>query len=180
MTLYYDVFVTPFGWMGVLASEKGLRRTTLPQDSPAECIALLGGELDGAVQSPERFGGLRRKLVAYFQGEPVSFDDEALDLDDASPFLVAAWRACRSIPTGQTRSYKWLAAQAGRPQAPRAAGQSMARNRLPIIVPCHRVVGSDGGLHGFGRGASQLDLKRRLLELEARAAARGASTAAGD
>ncbi len=180
MKLYYDVFETPFGWMGVLASDKGLRRTTLPQDSPAECVALLGSELDGAVQSPERFAGLRRKLVAYFQGGPVSFDDEALDLEDVSPFLLAAWRACRSIPAGQTRSYKWLAAQAGRPQAPRAAGQSMARNRLPIIVPCHRVIGSDGGLHGFGRGASQLDLKRRLLALEARAAANGASSAAGD
>ncbi len=63
MKLYYDVFETPFGWMGVLASDKGLRRTTLPQDSPAECVALLGSELDGAVQSPERFAGLRRKLV---------------------------------------------------------------------------------------------------------------------
>ena len=71
-----------------------------------------------------------------------------------------------TIPYGETRPYKWLAARAGRPNAPRAAGQSMARNRLPIVVPCHRVVASDGSLRGFGRDAAQLGLKQRLLDLE--------------
>ena len=167
MSLYYDVFETPLGWMGVLASRKGLRRTTLPQASPDECLALLGREADKAAPSPERFEGVKSRLTLYFRGEPVSFDDEPVDLDDASPFLRDAWSACRSIPKGATRSYKWLATRAGRPRATRAAGQSMARNRLPIIVPCHRVIASDGGLGGFGKGSSQLDLKRRLLELEA-------------
>ena len=168
MNLFYDLFETPTGWIGLLASTKGLRRTTLPQRSPDECVALLGSDVEKATLSPERFDGLRRKLSAYFEGEPVSFDDEPIDVEDASPFLKAAWDACRSIPSGETRSYKWVAAQAGRPQAPRAAGQSMARNRLPIVVPCHRVVASDGSLRGFGRGASQLDLKQSLLDLEHR------------
>ncbi len=96
----------------------------------------------------------------------MGFEAEPIDVEDASPFMQAAWGACRRIPAGETRSYKWLAEQAGRPQAPRAAGQSMARNRLPIIIPCHRVIASDGSLRGFGTGASQLGLKQRLLDLE--------------
>lgn len=167
MRRYYDIFETPLGWVGLLASDKGLRRTTLPQPSTDKCLAELGREAEMAEWSPDRFEGLREKLTRFLQGEAVSFDDVPVDLDDASPFLRAAWAACRSIPTGETRSYQWLAAQAGVPRAPRAAGQAMARNRLPLIVPCHRVIGSDGSLRGFGNGASQLDLKQRLLGMEA-------------
>ena len=163
----YDIIETSFGWVGLLASDGGLRRTTLPQESPDECIAQLGKEVEKAGCSPERFKGLSNKLVLYFRGEPVSFDDEPIDVADASPFFRAAWRACRSIPRGETRPYGWLAESAGRPRASRAAGQAMARNRLAIVVPCHRVVGSDGALTGFGKGSKQLALKRRLLDLEA-------------
>ena len=169
--LYYDVFETPFGWMGVLASPKGLRRSTLPENSPDECVDGLGGDVQRATLAPERFAALKDKLARFYDGEAVSFEDEAIDADDATPFLRRAWDNCRSIPAGETRSYQWLAAQAGQPRAPRAAGQSMARNRLPIIVPCHRVVASDGGLGGFGKGKTRLDLKKRLLDMEARAAA---------
>lgn len=170
MTLYYDVFETPFGWLGLLASSKGLKRTTLPQDTPQECFALLGAEAEDAVSAPDRFEGLKEKLLRYIEHKPVSFDDEPIDVDDAPSFLRSAWLACRSIPRGETRSYQWLAAQAGNPRAARAAGQSMARNRLPIIIPCHRVVGSDGSLVGFGKDASALDLKQLLLDLESKEA----------
>ena len=166
-SLYYDVFETSFGWMGLLGSPKGLRRATLPQASPDECVDLLTTECESARESRERFEKLESKLICYFRGERVALGDEPIDVDDASPFLRAAWEACRSIPTGETRTYKWLAVQAGSPLAVRAAGQSMARNRLSIIVPCHRVIASDGGLRGFGKGASQLGLKQLLLQLEA-------------
>ena len=168
--LYYDIFETPFGWMGMLASRKGLRKTTLPLSSLEGCVERLGGEVGEATLAPERFDGLKEKLGRYFQGQPVDFDDEPIDVDDAPPFHRAAWEACRSIPRGETRSYMWLAIETGRPKATRAAGQSMARNRLPIVVPCHRVVASDGGLGGFGKGESKLDLKRWLLKLEAESA----------
>ena len=88
----------------------------------------------------------------------------ALDLEDAPPFFAAAWEACRRIPPGETRSYRWLAAEAGRPLAARAAGQAMARNRLALVIPCHRVIGSDGDLHGYGAGG--LAVKAQLLEIE--------------
>ena len=167
MKLHYDLVETRLGWMGLLASAKGARRTTLPQTSPEECISSLGDEVAAAEWSPDRFERLRSLLDAYFDGVPISFEDEPVDVADASPFLQAAWTACRSIPYGQTRTYSWLAARAGSPRAARAAGQCMARNRLPIVVPCQRIVASDGGLGGFGRNADQLNLKRALLDLEA-------------
>ena len=80
------------------------------------------------------------------------------------PFFRAAWEACLTIPRGETRSYAWVAAAAGSPGAFRAAGQAMARNRLAVVVPCHRVIGSDGGLHGYGGGG--LDKKAKLLNME--------------
>ena len=166
----YDIFETPLGWVGALASSQGLRRTTLPYPSPDLCAVRLDLEAVEATVSPETFESLRSRLLLYFIGTPVSFAVDPIDVADASPFLRAAWSACRTIPYGQTRTYGWLATHAGRPRSPRAAGQSMARNRLPVIIPCHRVVASDGGLGGFGSGASMLDLKRRLLDLEARGA----------
>ena len=164
---YYDVLHTPLGWMGLLASPSGLKRTSLPQPSPDQSISIIGAELEEATHCPDHFARLKSRLSLYFGGGAVTFGDEPIDVDDAPPFLRAAWEACRSIPIGETRTYKWLAAQTGRPRAPRAAGQSMAKNRMPIIIPCHRVIAIDGSLRGFGKGASQLDLKERLLRLEA-------------
>ncbi len=163
---YYDIFETPAGWMGLVASDKGLRRTTLPQAFPEDCIEQLGNAITEAAPSPAHFEDIRDKLVRYFEGEEVSFEDEPIDVEDASPFHRAAWHACRTIPKGETRTYKWLAEQAGNALAPRAAGQAMAKNRLAIIIPCHRVIASDGSLRGFGKGRERLDLKQRLLDLE--------------
>ena len=157
---------SPMGWIGLLGSPMGLRRTTLPQSSPDECLSLLGRDAQGASLQAEPFRAVTDKLSEYFSGASITFDDEVLDIDDAPPFLRAAWYACRSIPLGETRTYRWLASRAGSARAFRAAGQAMARNMLPIIIPCHRVIASDGTLGGFGMGGSQTDLKRRLIELE--------------
>ena len=165
-TLYYDIFETPFGWMGLLSSEAGLTRSALPEDSEAECASRLGLESSDAMPDQVRFAKLRSRLLQYFNGGDIEFCDVALDFKDAPVFHRRAWEACRTIPRGETRTYKWLATRAGSPNAPRAAGQTMARNRLPIIVPCHRVIGSDGSLRGFGSGDTRIELKRQLLEME--------------
>ncbi|MBI4201056.1 MAG: methylated-DNA--[protein]-cysteine S-methyltransferase [Chloroflexi bacterium] len=150
------------GWIGVLASERGIRKLELPQPSPQRAVEKLQPEAQEADAVSSRFEGLRERLEAYFNGEPAAFDDE-LDLEGAPTFFMRAWKACRSIPKGETRSYAWLAARAGNPQAIRAAGQAMAHNPVSIIIPCHRVIASDGSLCGYGGG---LGLKQRLLDLE--------------
>lgn len=104
-----------------------------------------------------------RQLDAYF-AETVRTFDLPLDLSAGTDFQQKVWQTLMSIPKGQTRSYRELAQQIGRPQAVRAVGAAVGRNPLSIVVPCHRVVGSDGSLTGYAGG---LDRKRALLHLEA-------------
>ncbi|MFO8080123.1 MAG: methylated-DNA--[protein]-cysteine S-methyltransferase [Armatimonadota bacterium] len=101
-------------------------------------------------------------LVCYFDGEPVRFDLPVAP-EGATEFGNRVLGACAEIPWGETWSYGEVAEAAGSPKAARAVGQALGRNPLPVIVPCHRVIGADGSLTGFGQG---LTMKRRLLELE--------------
>ena len=162
---YAAMFETTLGWVGVLSTDRGLERCTLPQPTPESCVSEMGPAL-ALPSPPDGFGWLERRYARYFEGECDVFADVSIDVSHATPFQRAAWAACRTIPAGETRTYKWLAEQAGNAKAFRAAGQTMANNPLPIIVPCHRVVGSDGSLRGYGSGAKRLGLKRKLLELE--------------
>jgi len=161
--MFYTVFETELGWMGLVGSADGLRRIMLPQPFEEAVLRLLARDLPGANADPTPFGNLPHRLRRYLGGEPVSFDDK-LDLAGATPFGRAVWQATRFIPYGQTQNYAWVAQQIGRPKASRAVGQALAGNPFPVVVPCHRVVGKDGGLRGFRGG---LELKKRLLDLEA-------------
>jgi len=159
----YDVFETPMGWMAVLMSPAGLRKCAL-KPTPDQAIAELYPEIEGANEDEEATAPIAQLLQTYLSGEDVPLDEVPLDMEGVRPFFKAAWEACRRIPKGETRSYKWLAQQAGRPRAPRAAGQAMARNRFSLFVPCHRVIASDGSLGGYGGGG--LHVKRKLLAME--------------
>ena len=165
-TGFYHVFQTEQGWVGLLASQVGIRRSTLPCETPDASILALGPETSEAIQDRTKLGDVPDLLTAYLAGEEVDFREVELDVGDATAFYVKAWTACRLIPRGETRTYGWLARQAGNSNASRAAGQTMARNRVPLIVPCHRVIGTDGSLRGFGSGSERLDLKRWLLDME--------------
>jgi O-6-methylguanine DNA methyltransferase len=90
-------------------------------------------------------------------------DDGLVDISDLTPFEQAALRATAQIPPGEVRSYSWVATQIGRPRAARAVGRVMARNPLPLLFPCHRVVDSSGALHDYYYG---LDMKAMLLKME--------------
>ena len=161
--LKYITFNTDMGWVGILASAKGLLDTTLPQRSAQEAHQLLGESINQATWSPRLFDDLMERLKVYFSGRKATFPDE-LDLSGANPFQHEVWEAARLIPYGETRSYLWVAEQIKRPKAARAVGQALGRNPLAIIVPCHRVVASNGKLGGFGGG---LEMKQHLLCLEA-------------
>ncbi|UCC91129.1 MAG: methylated-DNA--[protein]-cysteine S-methyltransferase [Dehalococcoidia bacterium] len=155
------------GWVGILGSAKGLLRTTLPQHSAQEAHQLLGNGANYAIWSPNLFHGLMERFKSYFGGNKIAFPDE-LDLSEATPFQRKVWETTRLIPYGETKSYTWVAQQVGKPQAARAVGQALARNRLPIIIPCHRVLTINGQFGGFTGG---VEMKRRLLYLEASASA---------
>ena len=161
--MYFCLTETPFGWLALLGGSAGLRRVSL-QPAPEDALAGLGADVETAAENAEAFAPFLKAFGEYFGGDLTALDDVPLDLARASPFYQAAWEACRSIPPGETRSYRWLAEAAGNPRASRAAGQAMAKNPVPLIVPCHRVVGSNGSLHGYGAGG--VGVKARLLEME--------------
>ncbi len=161
--LKYITFSTDMGWVGMLASAKGLLGTTLPQPSAQEACQLLGNSVSYATWSPHLFKDLMERLKVYFSGHRTTFRDK-LDFSQATHFQREVWEITRLIPYGETRSYGWVAEQIKKPQAVRAVGQALSKNPLPIIVPCHRVVTSDGKLGGFSGG---VEMKKRLLYLEA-------------
>ena len=161
--LKYHVQQLSSGWIGLLAGDNGLRRATL-KPTPQEVMEDLGSDVEGADHDPDYFDEVVTRLIRYSEGDLEALNDIELDLSGTPPFFRAAWSACRTIPPGETRSYRWLAAEAGNPQAMRAAGQAMARNKFSLIIPCHRVISSDGGLGGYGGGG--LGVKARLLQME--------------
>jgi methylated-DNA-[protein]-cysteine S-methyltransferase len=160
-----SVFQSSWGWLGMAVSESGLAGIILPQLTQEAAWMRLYAEHPGGIgvesgQQPE----IQQMLLDYLDGKPVDFRGISLDLPDRPPFWRKVWEVCAGILYGETRSYAALAMEAGSPRAFRAVGGAMAANPIPIVVPCHRVVGSDGSLVGFGGGLPQ---KKRMLEMEA-------------
>jgi O-6-methylguanine DNA methyltransferase len=169
MEIRYCIFGTTLGWAGVLASQKGLLKLVLPQSSWPKAVSPLQGfalkRHDRTLKEAEagQFGDLPERIRDYLDGEMVVFRD-TLDLSWASAFQRRVWEVDCFIPYGETRTYSWVASRVGLPKAPRAVGQALAKNPLPIIIPCHRVICSNGDLGGFSGGR---DWKQRLLQIEA-------------
>jgi methylated-DNA-[protein]-cysteine S-methyltransferase len=163
---YCSLFMTPLGTGGVVASEKGLLEIFLP----------FGGETADSVRTrfsaryPVDLGespltSQAAKLLArYFAGEPVLFD-LPLDLSGFTPFQLDVYRAVEMIPFGEVKNYASIAGEVGRPRAARGVGGAMARNPLPIVIPCHRVVGKSGEMTGYSASGGVAS-KRWLLGLE--------------
>tara|TARA_B100000029_G_scaffold487498_1_gene543096 strand:+ start:109 stop:627 length:519 start_codon:yes stop_codon:yes gene_type:complete len=161
----YDVFETDMGWVAIVGGDYGILRVSLPELSPESSLDAVQPEVNVAEHVPEDYVDARKLIIAYCSGENVDLTCIPIDTRKVSLFFKNAWNACRSIPPGETRSYAWLAGKAGNVKAARGAGQAMARNKLALLVPCHRVVASNGALHGFG--GDGLPLKAQLLEMEA-------------
>jgi len=153
----YDVVDSPVGELRVAATDRGLCRISYREDGWEDQLARGFGVR--VLRAP--LDDVRRELDEYFLGERRAFDLR-LDLRVA-PFHEAVLRELVRVPYGRTETYGALAAKAGRPGAARAVGTVMNRNPIPIVLPCHRVVGADGSLTGYAGG---LDVKRRLLQLE--------------
>jgi methylated-DNA-[protein]-cysteine S-methyltransferase len=153
----YDIVDSPIGGLFVAATERGLCRISFWPDGMEEALARAFGPR--VLRSP--LDDVRRELDEYFDGRRRDFD---LPLDlRVAPFHEEVLRELARVPYGHTDTYGHLAALVGRPKAARAVGTVMNRNPIPIVLPCHRIVGANGSLTGYGGG---LPAKRYLLGLE--------------
>src|SRR5215208_654259 len=160
---------SPFGELLVARTDRGVVRVALPterghQRSRDEVLEELATVVSPRVlESPRRLDEERRELEAYFEGHRQRFD-VPVDWSLTTPgFRSRALHAVARIPYGKTKTYTEIAKQAGNPRAFRAAGTACGRNPIPLIVPCHRVVQSGGGVGDYGGGP---EMKRALLDLE--------------
>ena len=153
--VYYTTYESPVGPLLLAGESHALRRVSF-ENSKRSAPPRADWKLH-----KKPFAEVIRQLQAYFRGELKEFD---LPLAmEGTEFQLRVWNALRAIPYGETISYAQLAERIGNPKAVRAVGLANGSNPIPIIVPCHRVVGSDGSLTGFGGG---LSTKKMLLELE--------------
>ena len=163
MTYYTDTFDSPCGPLLCVVDEAGavVRIEFCNGRHSLKIIERLKAAGAEIVEDASRTAEVRRQLAEYFAGERREFDLALAP--QGTPFERAVWGELLKIPFGETRTYGEIAETLGRPGAARAVGRANSANPIPIVVPCHRVIGSDGSLTGFGGG---LDAKSRLLELE--------------
>ena len=175
----YTIFKTRWGYFGLAGSEFGLLRTCLPLSKTEKVKFELiknrpVANRDSSIEhrgstiefDKKLFSMLQEQIIAYFEGAAINFDSSIpVILDGFSLFTQRILTTCRNIKYGGIISYSGLAKRAGRPKAARAVGSALAKNPLPLIIPCHRVVRNDGKIGGFSAlgGAT---LKKSLLELE--------------
>ena len=158
------IFRSPWGWMGVAESPRGIRAIVLPKRSRRAIESNLREQSDGPLQQGEsvQLEEARRQLLDYLAGSRNTFD-VPLDLSRGTSFQRKVWRTLQRVPYGKLRSYQWIAARVGGRHYARAVGNAVGANPLPIVVPCHRIVAHDASLGGFSGG---LSMKRKLLSLE--------------
>lgn len=162
----WHCFETRFGGTGVAATDRGLARVTWQEEGDGAFVANLEERFPDApvVPDPEGLREAERQLSEYFRGDRESFD-LPVDLTRLSPFDRSVLRAASGLDFGQVAAYGEVARRIGRPRAARAVGGALGRNPVPVVVPCHRIVRSDGGLGGYGSG---IEYKERLLRIEGR------------
>jgi methylated-DNA-[protein]-cysteine S-methyltransferase len=167
----FVLFRTKLGWMGLVGSEKGVQRIYLPEDSREELRQRIGKEFPDSREGARFLEQAREEILEYFEARRTQFGMR-LDLSSATPFQRKAYQRMLAIPFGRVHTYRWLAEKIGNPRALRAVGNANGKNRWPLVVPCHRIVGSDGRLTGFSAPGG-LDLKAELLKLEGVAVEKG-------
>lgn len=162
LDLGFDVVESPIGPLLVAASPQGLARIYFDADPELHLDRLAAAYGPRVLRSAPAVDAARRQLDEYFEGRRDAFSLD-VDLRGAAPFARQVLAELARVPFGQTTTYGTLAAKVGAPRAARAVGMVMNRNPIPIVLPCHRVVASNGSLTGYAGG---LHVKERLLRLE--------------
>ena len=154
-SLSYSYTDSPVGRLLLAGDAEALHYLSFPSGHKAF------GPKPGWTPDDSPFKEVKSQLAAYFAGALRRFDLPLVP--SGTDFQTQVWKTLRTIPFGETRNYGWLAREIGRPKASRAVGAANGANPIPIIIPCHRVIGSSGALTGFGGG---IETKKFLLELE--------------
>ena len=155
--IHHTVISSPMGDILLIADNCGLTTINFQSGCAAKKPPI------GSIESSAPFREASRQISAYFKGERIHFDLPLLA--QGTPFQKSVWAELVRIPYGETISYRELAMRVGKPAAWRAVGSANGRNPLPIVVPCHRVIGSDGKLSGYNGG---VHLKKYLLQIESK------------
>ncbi len=167
-TIRYTIFNTKWGYFGLTGIDNALLQTHLPASKRCEIEHNLLKNHTDANFDRTLFRTLQEQIIAYFEGSYVKFNrDIHIELSRFTPFTKKVLSICRDITFGRTVSYGRLAEKAGLPAAGRAVGRVLAKNPTPLLIPCHRVIRSDGQLGGF-TATGGIAVKKRLLEMEAR------------
>jgi methylated-DNA-[protein]-cysteine S-methyltransferase len=158
------IFQSPWGWMGISETPKGIDAIALPKGSQRAIKSALrsvtGEQFEEGIST--RLEEARRQLLDYLDGARGTFT-VPLDLSRGTPFQRRVWRVLQKVPYGKLRSYQWIAFRVGGRHYARAVGSAVGANPLPVVIPCHRIVAQDASLGGFSCG---LPMKRKLLTLE--------------
>jgi methylated-DNA-[protein]-cysteine S-methyltransferase len=153
-SIYYDTFPSPLGILYIIFMDNALVGIFFSHDDLFRTIK--------CVRKGKMPDSFRQELMDYFDGRLKEFKQEFILLR-GTDFERSVWLALKDVPYGETRTYKWLAERVGRPGAVRAVGRSLSKNPIPIVLPCHRIIESDGSIGGYSSG---IEKKRRLLNLE--------------
>jgi methylated-DNA-[protein]-cysteine S-methyltransferase len=160
MGLGYDSYQAPFGCIWVIMDQDGLKRIAITPEQWTQCLA----EYEAINRDETGCSPAIRQLDQYFSGKRREFD-LSFSMPEGTEFSKKVWGGLLTIPFGETRSYTDIARVIGIPKGVRAVGQANRRNPLPIVIPCHRVIGKNGALTGY-IGKGRLDIKEFLLQME--------------
>jgi len=166
ITPKYTLVKTSWGWLGFACRGSRLIRLILPGPAKSSIIKSFRTEYPDSEFDPGLLPKLQQSIIDYFSGKSVRFNCQ-VDISWATPFARKVYQACSRIKSSQTTTYSHLAPKAGSPRAARAVGSVMAANRTPLIIPCHRVLCSDGKLGGFSAPGG-VELKKQLIFHESR------------
>lgn len=159
--VYYSSIDSPIGTIYIAATPAGICAVSISVNEETFLSEIK--KLGEPEKNDTRFNEIKKDFQGYLSGESIDFKRYALDISIGTEFQRKVWKKLIEIPYGETRSYKWLAEKVGYPKGFRAAGGANGKNPIPIIIPCHRIINSDGTLGGYSGGVW---IKEWLLELE--------------
>lgn len=162
----YVIFQTKWGYFGIVGSDNNICRTFLPVTEPDLIKVCFLKEFPEATFDKNLFKNLQKQIIAYFEDKIVDFNTKnTVFLNNFGKFPNSILKTCQKIKYGQTITYKELAQKAGYTNASRAVGNVLAKNPIPLIIPCHRIIRSDGKMGGF-TAPGGTNLKKRLIQHE--------------